>query len=279
MQGVNWDNCLTAMMKGMSHCSSSDTMVGWCMGRHNLTCTPALIQGQPNKASSVLPAKGLSRFFDKRGDAVESHSLICQDPTHHGGVSDVDNLGQIWRFNQRDYKNCAVLHPMKRPEHFRFARMAMTEAIETYLFDNNHNNNNDNAGCHVAVGVFSSSSRTAQRNAIRRTWGKVAKSVGSVFIRFLVGHGNSLPPSAKQSLSDELGKEDDMVLLSGNQTKTSGIADWLRWAKSNTQCKIIFKVDDDVYVRILPLLNLLFYDQDSWSKLVISEPFPESLPR
>ena len=40
--------------------------------------------------------------------------------------------------------------------------------------------------------------------------------------------------------------------------------DWFSWASQHSDCQMIFKVSDDVYVRVIPLVNY-FYSISSFT--------------
>ncbi|CAK9015685.1 3-galactosyltransferase 16) [Durusdinium trenchii] len=105
------------------------------------------------------------------------------------------------------------------------------------------------------VGVYSAQDNFAKRAVIRRTWGRVFQLYGHV--KFFLGRPDERFATQVRA---EIQKHQDMVLLDvpeGYQWNSMKGLRFLEWCSSNVLAQFLVKVDDDVYVRPLPLISLL----------------------
>ena len=104
------------------------------------------------------------------------------------------------------------------------------------------------------VGVYSAASNSAKRLAIRASWAKVFGVYGEV--KFFLGR----PAENATRVKAEIQKYQDLVLLDvpeGYQWNSLKGLRFLEWCSSNVLAEFLVKVDDDVYLRPLPLITLL----------------------
>ncbi|KAK2716024.1 beta-1,3-galactosyltransferase 5-like isoform X2 [Artemia franciscana] len=109
----------------------------------------------------------------------------------------------------------------------------------------------------LAIAVSSSASHTARRNAIRETWGKIALK-HNITIFFVVGLYNDT--EIKNMLQEETRQHNDIVegqFYDEYENLSQKTQFLLEYFLNKTQFDYLLKVDDDVFVNIKHLKNLL----------------------
>eukprot|EP00434_Breviolum_minutum_P023297 symbB.v1.2.020551.t1/scaffold1731.1/size134469/8 len=108
----------------------------------------------------------------------------------------------------------------------------------------------------IFVGIYSAAGNFAKREAIRRTWSRIFEQQGFQ-VKFFLGQP---PQSLAKKVKGESLRYQDMVLLDvqeGYQWNSMKGLRFLEWCSNNVLAKFLVKVDDDVYLRPLPLISLL----------------------
>jgi hypothetical protein len=123
------------------------------------------------------------------------------------------------------------------------------------------------SGDRLLIGVVSSPDHFKARQAIRQTWGsREMRDKYKFDVKFFVGE---LPPQ-KSSLESRINSEEHMVRLSGFVEKYENLASKalgiFGWGYDNGY-SMVFKVDDDSYVRPALLHNFLQQQHDTGSLL------------
>jgi hypothetical protein len=252
MQG-KWVGCLANFKVATNNCPSSDTLIGYCLGKTGIRPGPA---APPESDFSSFPFHGRSWGIpDHRGVKTTFRTTFCQDRNHEGGVRQIGNMGKTYSFRESDFNHCALFHPLKNPEHLRYVRYMISKTHEAPLIQN------QNETCKVLIGVFSVKQNFEIHQIIRSTWKQVADAIGQIKIVFVFGHnGTVLSPHQERSFELEREMYRDAVVLDVEERYDNlynkSIA-WLKYASSHFDCEYVMKVDEDTYLRPPPLLNFL----------------------
>eukprot|EP00435_Cladocopium_sp_Y103_P049700 s640_g15.t1 len=108
----------------------------------------------------------------------------------------------------------------------------------------------------VFVGVYSASGNFEKREVVRRTWGRIFQKRG-FRVKFFLGQP---PETLGRQVKRESHEHQDLVLLDvqeGYEWNSLKGLRFLEWCSSNALAEFLVKVDDDVYLRPLPLISLL----------------------
>lgn len=241
----------------VERCKSSDTFVGWAMGRRGILCTPAIpVVGN----SSWSPPSGISWGAPNKAGIKQAHQTVfCQNRHHQGGLADIGNMGKTYLFEALDFKQCLLMHPLKNEAQFRYVHFAMSQnqVVESKspLVPRIEQH------CLVGIGVFAVRDKPVPRDAIRVTWKRVADALPGLHVMFLIGRSNQpMPDHAEFALHRESEAHGDVLELdmidSYNALYTKSVK-FLDWGVNHTDCKYLFKTDDDSYLRALPLINFI----------------------
>jgi hypothetical protein len=115
--------------------------------------------------------------------------------------------------------------------------------------------------CKVAVGVFSKPSHTMRRDVIRNTWGQhLSKTSGVVLFFVIDAQDKNLAPHEAVQLERERATQNDLLfldVLGSTETSFAKILSWFSWVVDKTECNILFKTEDDTYVRLTKLMEYL----------------------
>ncbi|CAL1141175.1 unnamed protein product [Cladocopium goreaui] len=108
----------------------------------------------------------------------------------------------------------------------------------------------------IFVGVYSASGNFEKREVVRGTWGRIFQKRG-FRVKFFLGQP---PETLAREVKSESHEHQDLVLLDvqeGYQWNSLKGLRFLEWCSSNVLAEFLVKVDDDVYLRPLPLISLL----------------------
>lgn len=254
----SWDEAKQVFFqdKIAQRCSSSDTFVGWAMGQRGILCSPALpIQGK----QLWSPPSGVSWGAPNSSGVKQAHQTsFCQNRHHQGGVVDTGNIGKTYLFEARDFKQCLLIHPLKNAAQFRYVQFAMSQshhAHQSLLVPR------VSEQCLVGIGVFAVGTKPVPRDAIRVTWKRLAETLPGLHVMFLIGRSNELTPDHVEfALHREAAIHGDILELdmvdSYDALYTKSVK-FFEWGVKHTDCKYLFKTDDDSYLRALPLVNFI----------------------
>lgn len=146
---------------GSTECHSSDMMVGQIMG---MECTPLGSPGAPSGVSWQRRQPGNRR--------VEIRHGLCNEAGVPGGFSHPTKQSRPDFFKSGDEK-CMAFHPLKSSIDRKYIAASVLRQPEPPL------------PCTVFIGVVSQHSDYAGRQAIRLTWGWLARHIG-MCVHFLV---------------------------------------------------------------------------------------------
>ena len=241
-------------------CRSSDSTVGWCLNQAKIFPTPATYHTGGNQQ---LPEFGKTWAEpDSKKNKREVRTYFCQERNMWGGVNNRGVAGKPSLYPKGDVESCVLFHPIKRVEHFRYLRYSITRKIETFAAPSKSRREESDAkmpSCQLGIGVLTRAASAVARYAIRSTWGELANALGTVRVYFLLGY-TEMAPHLQKSILAENNTHKDLVLLNMTDSYRNLFQKsfkWFGWASKNTDCKYIFKTDDDGYVRVLTLLDHL----------------------
>lgn len=128
----------------------------------------------------------------------------------------------------------------------------------------------------LVVGVVSSPSHTAQRDAVRSSWAQLQsltdpklnslslEQKSKMVVRFVVGFSED--QVTERALAKEMAKYHDIIRVpvkEGYFNLTLKTGEFIKWAVSSYNCKWVFKCDDDSFVRIDKVLEEFISRGDS----------------
>ena len=267
-----WRSCRNLTNLASEHnfeCRSSDSTVGWCLNQAGIYPSRAI----DDSSRTQYPEAGNSYAWpdEKSGYKRKVRTLFCQELHMDGGVNNRGVAGRPYLYPKKDINLCVLYHPLKRKEHFRYVRYAITHNLEEPAYSRSSTNKNsrdlvvdrgdtsENAQetCELAIGILCRASAFRARYAIRSTWGEMAKAIRSVRVYFLLGH-TDVAPHVQKELVAENATYKDLVLLNMTDSYRNLFQKSYKWfehASAYTTCNYIFKTDDDGYVRVLTLLD------------------------
>ena len=265
-----WKSCRNLTNLALHHnfqCKSSDSTVGWCLNQAGIFPSRAI----DDSSRTQFPKAGDSYSWpdEKTGYKQKVKTLFCQELHMDGGVDNIGVAGKPYLYPKKDINLCVLYHPLKRKEHFRYIRYAITHKVEDPAYSKLNMKRNkviamnerdvkaNEETCQLAIGILCRASSYLARYAIRSTWGELANALRTVKVYFLLGH-TKLSPHLMKELKAENETYKDIVLLNMTDSYRNLFQKSYRWfehASKNTNCKYIFKTDDDGYVRVLTLLD------------------------
>lgn len=292
-----WLKCWTDHQDTYTNlCQSSDMFIGYCLDKYaHTTCSAASFSGVIRPPSPALESAAMQAYIEDgvqvalstsvevpthgvswgplqpNGWSLHIHTLLCQDPSHVGGIGQRQHIPNTHLFDESDNRLCAYMHPMKvngrlSAPHFRYARFLMNKKVETSLSSSveigKHGKTPDRR-CRLAINIQSAPSQVEMRDLLRSTWLQVAQALGEDVVRFyfVLGHPREpLAPHIQLELEREMRTSRDMLVLNFTECYHciyNKLLTWYEWAIDNTECDYILKVDDDAYLRLIPLLNYL----------------------
>ncbi len=260
---ARWALCRNTTALSANHdfeCRSSDSTVGWCLNQAGIVPTPAADPGINDKDYPNLGYSWAEPTDAKPNQKRQVKTLFCQERNMWGGVKNRGVAGKPYMYVKNDLATCALFHPLKRVEHFRYVRYAILRKVEeTAILASSAPEARKPPQCQLAIGVLCRASSSVARFAIRSTWGEVANVLQTVKVYFLLGN-TELSPHLEKSLKAENNTHKDIVMLNMTDSYRNLFQKsykWFGWASQNTDCRYIFKTDDDGYVRVLTLLDHL----------------------
>lgn len=131
--------------------------------------------------------------------------------------------------------------------------------VDTYKLDNPIKNSLLQKNIYFLVVIFTSPENFVRRQGIRQTW-LLTKGNSSIKHYFALG-SNSLSHKEITSLKQEHNSYKDLLILSSFRDSYSKLSEKLlhvlQWISENVNYKFLLKVDDDSFVHLEALLNVL----------------------
>lgn len=131
------------------------------------------------------------------------------------------------------------------------------------------------------VGVYSAKTNFAKRNSVRKTWGRVFREVYGFQVLFFLGALSPEPLLDDDRVRHEMHTFGDVVVLNvpeGYKMNSHKGLKFLEWCALHSTADFIVKVDDDVYLRPPPLVELLRRRSPAgyvWGYFDYQSPVPE----
>jgi len=206
-------------------CRSSDLSVGSIL---SMKCSPLKNPTKPP------PPLGQTSRFTETGKREVLRGNVCNAKDTPGGYLGNQIVPSISDFSNDDYESCIAIHPLKRPFQFQYVLARLTQPKR----------------CQAFFGVLSKTGDFGGRQAVRLTWGRVARLLG-MQLKFYVGSGElaklllELEPDV---VPVQVVESDELVFLKSLQV----IADGAR-----SECDFIFMTDTTTYVRPFVLKKTL----------------------
>jgi len=130
------------------------------------------------------------------------------------------------------------------------------------------------------VGVYSARGNFAKRRAVRETWGRVLQQHGMRYTFFLgaASAGSSLVEMRVRREQEQHGDLVFLDVVEGYRMNSQKGLLFLEWIALRSEAEFLLKVDDDVYWRPAPLLELLQLKppaQYAWGFFDYISPIPD----
>mmetsp|Transcript_90667 Transcript_90667/g.280393 ORF Transcript_90667/g.280393 Transcript_90667/m.280393 type:complete len:595 (-) Transcript_90667:78-1862(-) len=110
------------------------------------------------------------------------------------------------------------------------------------------------------VGIYSARGNFEKRQAVRSTWGRVMTELYGLRYRFFLGEASPGSSIDEMRVRRELEEHNDLVFLEATEgyrmNSRKGLL-FLEWIALRAEAEFLLKVDDDVYLRPVPLLEQL----------------------
>lgn len=110
------------------------------------------------------------------------------------------------------------------------------------------------------IGVYSAKANFEKRQAVRETWGRVLKEAYGLQVRFFLGELSLEPRPDDERARMESEVHGDLVVLNvpeGYEMNARKGLLFLEWCAQHVTAEFLLKVDDDVYLRPAPVLEML----------------------
>eukprot|EP00933_Yihiella_yeosuensis_P052030 TRINITY_DN50007_c0_g1_i1.p1 TRINITY_DN50007_c0_g1~~TRINITY_DN50007_c0_g1_i1.p1 ORF type:complete len:534 (+),score=83.98 TRINITY_DN50007_c0_g1_i1:159-1604(+) len=132
----------------------------------------------------------------------------------------------------------------------------------------------------VFVGIYSARRNFAKRAAVRETWGRLLTEKYGFRYIFFLGEASDGASQDEVRMRREVEQYGDIVFLDAKEgyrkNSQKGLL-FLQWVALHADAEFLLKVDDDVYFRPAPLLNLLLRKpatQYAWGYFDYISPVP-----
>ena len=230
---------------GHTECRSSDMMVGSIMG---VRCTPLGLPGAPSGRSWQMQPPELHKGSEVR------HAL-CNEAGVHGGFSNPTKQARPDFFKRGD-EECMAFHPVKAVIDRKYVAAAILRQPEPI------------PPCAIFIGVLSEASNYAGHQAVRLTWGWLARQIG-MCVHFFVEKVDGLPHVLEPDVVDVHSS------VVGGGAFAKRIAIWRHGAASGASAVVM--CDVNTYVRphaLHRLIASISWDDDVWAGHVLNQRRP-----